>query len=77
MGGVLYMTVWYGGTKLASSLVRLVVAELGMLLSGSTTGGLITIAVSRLEGKALMIRGVWLGVKFFNMPYGGFSSVSC
>jgi hypothetical protein len=48
-----------------------------MLLSGSTTGGLITIAVSRLEGKALMIRGVWLGVKFFNMPYGGFSSVSC
>jgi hypothetical protein len=28
MGGVLYVTVWYGGTKLASSLVHLIVAEL-------------------------------------------------
>jgi hypothetical protein len=53
MGGVLYVTIWYGGTKLASSLVHLIVAELGMLLSGSASGGLITIAVSRLEGKVL------------------------
>jgi hypothetical protein len=76
-GGILYVIVWYGGTKLANSLVRLVVAELGMLLSGSNIGGLITIAVSGLEGKVLMIGGTWLGVKFFDMPYGGFSNVSC
>jgi hypothetical protein len=54
-----------------------VVVELGMLLSGSTIGGLITIGVSGLEGKVLMTRGAWLGVKFFGMPYGGFSKVSC
>jgi hypothetical protein len=53
------------------------VAELGMLLSGSTTGGLITIAVFGLEGKVLMIGGAWLGVKFVDMLYRGFSSVSC
>jgi hypothetical protein len=47
-----------------------------MLLSGSTIGGLITIAVSGLEDKVLMIGGAWLGVKFFGMPYGGFSNVS-
>jgi hypothetical protein len=41
------------------------------------SGGLITIAVSGLEGKVLMIRGAWLGVKFFSMPYGGFSKISC
>jgi hypothetical protein len=77
MGGVLYATVSYGGTKLASSLVRLVVAELGMLLSCSTIGGLITIAVSGLEGNVLMTGGVWLDVKFFSMPYGEFSNTSC
>jgi hypothetical protein len=77
MGGVLYAPIQYGGTKLASSLVRLVVAELGMLLSGSNIGGLITIAVSGLEGKVLMTGGAWLGVKFFGMRYGGFSNVSC
>jgi hypothetical protein len=77
MGGVLYMIVWYGGTKLANSLVQLVVAELGMLLSGSTIGGLIIIAVSSIEGKVLMTEGAWLGVKFFDRPYGGFSNVSC
>jgi hypothetical protein len=70
--GVLYATVRYGGTKLASSLVQLVVVELGMLLSGSIIGGLITIAVSGFEGKVVMTGGAWLGVKFFNMPYGGF-----
>jgi hypothetical protein len=48
-----------------------------MLLSGSTVGGLITIAVSSLESKVLMTGGAWLGVKFFGMPYGGFSMVSC
>jgi hypothetical protein len=77
MGGVLYATVWYGGTKLASSLVRPVVAELGMLLSGSTIGGLITIVVSGLEGKVLMTGGDWLGVKFFGMSYRAFSNASC
>jgi hypothetical protein len=77
MGGVPYTTVWYGGTKLASSLVWLVAAKVGMLLSGSTIGGLITIAVSGLEGKVLMTGGAWLGVKFFGMPYRGFSNASC
>jgi hypothetical protein len=48
-----------------------------MVLSGSIIGGLITIAVSGLEGKVLMTRGIWLGVKFFGMSYGGFSNVSC
>jgi hypothetical protein len=48
-----------------------------MLLSVSTIGGLITIAVSDLEGKVLMIRGAWLDVKFFGMLYGGFSNASC
>jgi hypothetical protein len=48
-----------------------------MLLSGLTIGGLITIAISGFEGKVLMTGGAWLGVKFFSMPYGGFSSVSC
>jgi hypothetical protein len=48
-----------------------------MLLSGFTIGGLITIAVSDLEGKVLMIGGAWLGVKFFGIPYGGFSNASC
>jgi hypothetical protein len=76
MGGVLYATVWYGGTKLVSSLVWLIVAELGMLLSGSIIGGLITIAVSGLEVKVLMTVGAWLGVRFFDMPYEGFSNVS-
>jgi hypothetical protein len=47
-----------------------------MLLSGSTIGGLITMAVSSLDGKALIIEGVWLGVKPFSMPYGGFSNGS-
>jgi hypothetical protein len=47
-----------------------------MLLSGSTIGGLIIIAVSGLEGKVLMTGGAWLGAKFFGMPYGGFSIVS-
>jgi hypothetical protein len=77
MGGVLYATVWYGGTKLASSLVRLVAAELGMLLRGSTIGGLITIAVSGLKSKVLMTGGDWLGVMFFGMPYRGFFNASC
>jgi hypothetical protein len=77
MGGVLYATVWYGGTKLASLLVWLVVAKLGMLLSGSTVGGLITIAVSGLKGKVLITGGVYLVVKFFDMLYRGFSNVSC
>jgi hypothetical protein len=74
---VLYLTVWYGGTKLANSLARLIVAELGMLLIGSIIGGLITIVVCRLEGKVLMIGGTWLGVKFFGMSYGGLYNVSC
>jgi hypothetical protein len=46
-------------------------------VEGSTIGGLITIAVSDLEGKVLMIGGAWLGVKFFGMPYRGFSNASC
>jgi hypothetical protein len=29
-----------------------------------------------LEGKALITGGAWLGVKPFNMPYGGFSNGS-
>jgi hypothetical protein len=77
MGGVLYATVWYGGTKLPSSLAQLVAAELGMLLSNSTIGGLITIAVSGLEVKMLMTEGACLVVKFFGMPYRGFSNASC
>jgi hypothetical protein len=48
-----------------------------MLLSGSIIGGLITIAASDLEGKVLMTGGAWLGMKFFSMPYGGFSNASC
>jgi hypothetical protein len=47
-----------------------------MLLCDSTIGGLITIAVSGLEGKVLMTGGTWLGVKFFGMPYRGFFNVS-
>jgi hypothetical protein len=47
-----------------------------MLLCDSTIGGLITIAVSGLEGKVLMTGGTWLGVKFFSMPYRGFFNVS-
>jgi hypothetical protein len=77
MGGTLCAVLRYGGTKLANSLVRLVVAELGMLLSGSTSGGLITINVSGLGGKVLIAEGAWLGVKPFGMPYGGFSNGSC
>jgi hypothetical protein len=77
MRGVLYATIWYGGTKSASSSVRFIVVKLGMLLSGSTNGGLITIAVSYLEGKVLIIGGAWLGMKFFGLPYGGFSNTSC
>jgi hypothetical protein len=77
MGGVLYATVWYGGTKLANSFLRLIVAELGILLSGSTIGGLITIAVCVFERKALITGDAWLGVKPFDMPYGGFSNGSC
>jgi hypothetical protein len=46
-------------------------------LSGSTIGGLITIAMSGLEGKVLLTGGAWLGVKFFGMPYGGSSNASC
>jgi hypothetical protein len=75
MGGVLYVAIWYSGTKLASSLIQFTVAELGMLLGVSTNGGLITIAVSSLEGKVLMTEGAWLGVKFFGMPYGGFPTL--
>jgi hypothetical protein len=41
-----------------------------MLLSGSTIDGLITVAVSDLEGKMLMTTGAWVGVKFFGKPYG-------
>jgi hypothetical protein len=52
------------------------VAERGMLLSGSTISGLITMVISGLEGKALITGGAWLGVKPFNMPYGGFFSGS-
>jgi hypothetical protein len=74
---MLCVTVRYGGTKLANSLVRSVVAELGMLLSGSTIGGLITMAVSGLGGKLFIVGGAWLGVKPFDMPYGGFSKCSC
>jgi hypothetical protein len=77
MGGVLYVTVRYGRRKLGSSLVQLVVAELGMLLSISNIGGLTTIAVSSLKGEVLMTRGDWPGVKFFDTLYGGFSNVSC
>jgi hypothetical protein len=77
MGGVLYVIVWYGGTKVVNLLVRLAVAELGMLLSGSNIGGLITVVVSGFEGRTLMTGGAWLGVKFFGMPYRGFSNVSC
>jgi hypothetical protein len=76
MGGVLHMTVWYGEMKLANSLVRLRVAELGMLLSGSTSGGLLTIVVSSLRGKVLIVGGIWLGVKLFDMTYGGLSNGS-
>jgi hypothetical protein len=61
---------------LATSLVQLVVAELGMLLSGSNIGGIITMAISDLEGKALITRGIWLGVKPFGMSYEGFSDGS-
>jgi hypothetical protein len=50
--------------------------ELCMLLSGSTIGGLITMAISSLVGKALIIGGAWLGVKPFGMPYRGFSNGS-
>jgi hypothetical protein len=32
--------------------------------------------VSDLEGKALITRGVWLGVKPFDIPYGEFSNGS-
>jgi hypothetical protein len=48
-----------------------------MLLSSSNIGGLITITVSRLEGEVLMTGGACLGAKFFGLPYGGFSDVSC
>jgi hypothetical protein len=48
-----------------------------MLLSGSTIGGLITFAVSGLEGKVLMTEGSLPGVKLFGMPYRGFSNASC
>jgi hypothetical protein len=74
MGGVLYTTIWYGGTKLTYSLVRLIVAILGMLLSGSTSSGFITIVVSSLVGKVIIAGGVWPGVKPFGLPHGGFSN---
>jgi hypothetical protein len=57
-------------------LVQLVVAKLDMLLSSSNIVGLITMAISGLEGKALITGGAWLGVKPFGMPYRGFSDGS-
>jgi hypothetical protein len=74
---MLCVTVWYGGTKLANSLVWLVVFNHGRLSSGSTSDGLITIAIPGFGGKVLIVGGAYLDVKPFSMPYGGFSSGSC
>jgi hypothetical protein len=74
---MLCVTVWYGGTKLANSLVWLVVANHGRLSSGSTSDGLITIAISGFGGKVLIAEGACLDVMPFGMPYGGFFSGSC
>ena len=48
--------------KLTSLLVQLLVAELGMLVMGSTMGGLNTITLFgfSLLGKAAVVGGVWL-----------------
>jgi hypothetical protein len=67
-------SVWC--TKLANSLALPVVAELSVLLSGSTIRRLITMAISGLGGKVLITGGAWLGVKPFGMPYEGFSNGS-
>jgi hypothetical protein len=74
--GMLCVNVQYSGTKLANSLIRPIVAELGLLSSDSTSGGLITIVVSGFGGKILISGGAWLGVKSFGIPYRGFFNSS-
>jgi hypothetical protein len=60
IGEVQYGTMQLGGTKLASSFIRLLVAELGMLVIGSTIGGLKSIALCdfNLLGKVALAKHV-------------------
>jgi hypothetical protein len=66
-----------GSTKLASSLVWLVAAELGKLFRGSNIGGFKNISLFGLGGKVLLDEGAWLGTWFNGMPNLRFSKGTC